>query len=133
MKYAFSKSLRLLCSGDFKVVFDDAPIRASHQYFLLLARPNQLDHPRLGLVVAKKHLRFAVQRNTYKRLMRELFRHQQHELGNVDLIFLTRKGIDNLDNVEFSQQCAQQLLRISKKAKKLTADSDHATATTVSP
>lgn len=118
MKYAFGKSLRLLCSGEFKAVFDDAPFRASHQFFLLLARPNQLNHSRLGLVVAKKHLRFAVQRNLVKRITREVFRHQQEKLGGVDVILLTRKGIDTLDKAQFAAQCQQQMHRISKKALK---------------
>jgi ribonuclease P protein component len=101
VKYAFGKSLRLLCSGEFKAVFDDAPYRASHQSFLILARPNTLDHPRLGLVVAKKHLRFAVSRNRIKRLTRELFRQQQ-----------------DMDNAQFTAQLMQQLQRILKKSRK---------------
>lgn len=118
MKYAFGKSLRLLCSGEFKAVFDDAPYRASHQSFLILARPNTLDHPRLGLVVAKKHLRFAVSRNRIKRLTRELFRQQQDHLGGLDLVFLTRKGLDDMDNAQFTAQLMQQLQRILKKSRK---------------
>ncbi|HSC66824.1 MAG TPA: ribonuclease P protein component, partial [Cellvibrio sp.] len=58
--FRFTKSLRLLCAADFKPVFDDAPFRASHQYFLILARLNQQTEPRLGLVMAKKHIRRAV-------------------------------------------------------------------------
>ncbi|PUA27810.1 MAG: ribonuclease P protein component [Cellvibrio sp. 79] len=114
---SFSKSLRLLESDDFQRVFDDAPFRASHQHFLILARVNDLQHPRLGLVIAKKHLRLAVQRNRFKRLIRENFRINQHLFNGIDVIVLSRKGLENLDNHAFTQQLNQQWQRILKKAR----------------
>ena len=115
--FRFTKSLRLLCAADFKPVFDNAPFRASHQYFLILARPNQQAHGRLGLVMAKKHMRLAVERNRMKRLIRESFRLQQQELAGLDIVVLSRKGMDNLSNDEFSQQLTQQWQRIFKKLR----------------
>ncbi len=119
MKQAFGKSLRLLCSSDFQSVFDDAPVRASHQFFLILARPNSLNHPRLGLVVAKKHLSLAVQRNRIKRLVREEFRLQQNQLPGLDMIVLSRKGLADLNNSDFVAQLQQQLKRLRKRAQQL--------------
>ncbi len=113
----FPKSLRLLEANDFKQVFDDAPFRASHQHFLILARSNQLNIGRLGLVVAKKHLRLAVERNRFKRLIRESFRTRQHAFAGLDVIVLSRKGLENLTNTEFSLQLDQQWQRIFKKAR----------------
>lgn len=115
--FCFGKNLRLLCAADFKPVFDDAPLRASHQYFLILARFNQQSHARLGLVMAKKHIRHAVQRNRMKRLTRESFRLHQHALAGVDLVVLSRKGMDNLSNEAFTQQLSQQWQRIVKKVR----------------
>jgi ribonuclease P protein component len=117
LSYRFTKSLRLLCAADFKPVFDDAPFRASHQYFLILARPNQLDLPRLGLVMAKKHMRLAVERNRMKRLIRESFRQHQQALAGADLVVLSRKGMDSLSNSEFIAQLEQQWQRIFKKLR----------------
>lgn len=117
MKHAFGKSLRLLCSSDFQAVFDNAPFRASHQFFLILARPNGLDHPRLGLVMAKKHLSLAVARNRFKRLVREQFRLQQQDFSGLDVIVLSRKGLAELDNPQFVAQFQQQCQRIFKKAR----------------
>lgn len=122
MKQAFGKPLRLLCSSDFQRVFDDAPFRASHSLFLILARPNGLPHPRLGLVVAKKHLNLAVERNRIKRLVREHFRMQQEALSGVDMIVLSRKGLAELSNGDFTHQLQQQLKRIIKKAKQAAAN-----------
>lgn len=117
MKLAFGKSLRLLDSSDFQRVFDNAPFRASHQYFLILSRPNQLPQPRLGLVIAKKHISLSVQRNRIKRLVREEFRHQQESLAGLDVIVLSRKGLAEMSNDQFRHHLAQQWQRILKKAK----------------
>lgn len=117
MDQAFGKSLRLLSSSDFQNVFDDAPFRASHQHFLILARFNQQTTPRLGLVVAKKHLRLAVERNRMKRLVRESFRKQQQSFQGLDVIVLSRKGVDTLSNATFTDQLNQQWQRIFKKVR----------------
>lgn len=113
----FPKSHRLLNSSDFQKVFDQAPLRASHKLFLILARPNGLDHPRLGLIIAKKHIRLASRRNRLKRLIRETFRHQQQTLGGIDVIVLARKGMDQLDNPSLIQQINGQWRRLAKKAQ----------------
>jgi len=115
--FRFTKSLRLLCAADFKPVFDDAPFRASHQYFLILARLNQNPQGRLGLVMAKKHMKLAVERNRMKRLIRESFRLHQQDFAGVDIVVLSRKGMDSLSNSEFTQQLNQQWQRIFKKVR----------------
>lgn len=134
----FSKSLRLLTSSDFQVVFDDAPFRASHKHFLILARPSALSQdsasqaidvctpvpPRLGMVIAKKNIRLAVQRNRMKRLIRETFRLHQQQLAGIDAVVLARRGMDELDNQQLIKQLNQQWQRIIKKALKATRNTD---------
>jgi ribonuclease P protein component len=115
--FRFTKSLRLLCAADFKPVFDEAPFRASHQHFLILARLNQQTHSRLGLVMAKKHMRLAVERNRMKRLIRESFRLQQQDFCGLDVVVLSRKGMDSLSNSDFTRQLNQQWQRIFKKVR----------------
>jgi ribonuclease P protein component len=115
--FRFTKSLRLLCAADFKPVFDDAPFRASHQHFLILARLNQQAQPRLGLVMAKKHMKLAVERNRMKRLIRESFRLNQQDFSGLDVVVLSRKGMDSLSNSDFTQQLNQQWQRIFKKVR----------------
>lgn len=116
MKQAFGKSHRLLNSSDFQHVFDNAPVRVSHQFFLILARTNQLERPRLGLVIAKKNIRLSVQRNRIKRLIRETFRAQQHSLTGIDVIVLARKKMEELSNKEIHEQLHQQWQRLARKA-----------------
>ncbi|STO63775.1 ribonuclease P [Haemophilus parahaemolyticus] len=59
----------------------------------LLARLNTAENPRLGLTVAKKHLKRAHDRNRIKRIVRESFRLKQHELPNMDFVFVAKGGL----------------------------------------
>jgi len=112
----FSKHQRLLTATQFSSVFDHPPFKASNRYFLILAKPNQLSVGRLGLVVAKKNCKLAVSRNLVKRITRESFRQQQHNLQGIDAIVLARKGLENLSNQDIHQQLDQLWLKIQKKA-----------------
>ncbi len=114
---AFPKAHRLLTSDDFQSVFADAPFRASHKYFLILARPNQHNAARLGLIIAKKHIRLATERNRMKRLIRETFRRQPPNLTGIDVIVLARKGMNDLGNQELIDQLDKQWVRIARKAQ----------------
>ena len=120
---AFSKSLRLLHASDYQSVFDDAPFRASHKHILILARPGSSASPRLGLVIAKKNIRHAAQRNRIKRIARETFRHQQDNLAGIDAIVLARRDLDQLDNKALHKLFNQQWQRIIKKANKSQTES----------
>jgi ribonuclease P protein component len=88
--FSFSPQLRLKKPAEFKKVFAK-PVKSSDQYFTLLAIRNDLDHPRLGLAIAKKNIRKAAQRNVIKRTVRENFRIKQHSLGNIDIVVLARR------------------------------------------
>jgi len=94
------KSRRLLKPKQFESVFADASIRASNRHCLILSRPNNGSNPRLGLIIAKKHIRLAVERNRIKRVIRESFRLHQHQLPAINAIVLARKGLDALENRE---------------------------------
>ncbi|RYY77409.1 MAG: ribonuclease P protein component [Gammaproteobacteria bacterium] len=112
--------MRLLNSSDFQTVFDDAPLRTSHQHFLFLARQNEFNRPRLGLVIAKKNIRLAVDRNRMKRLIRETFRAKQQQLAGIDVIVLARKGMNDVTNIVLIEQLNKQwqgLIRKLQKAK----------------
>ena len=100
----FSKNSRLLKAADYKAVFDGAQFNVSCRHFLVLAVSNELSRSRLGLVVAKKNIPGAVQRNRIKRHVRESFRRSPGLARPLDLIVLVRKDADKLSNSQLSQQ-----------------------------
>lgn len=53
---------------------------------MVMARPNQVGHPRLGMVIAKRLLARAVDRNRVKRCVRESFRQVLQELPACDFV-----------------------------------------------
>lgn len=89
----------MLTPAHFKNVFDN-PVRAASPHITLLAKPNELGHPRLGLAVPKKALKRAVWRNRVKRVAREAFRLKQHQLPNVDIVVIAKKGVGEVPNDE---------------------------------
>ena len=67
------KQARLLNAVEFDRVFKKS-VRSSDRYFTILARPNDLAYPRLGLAISKRKAKLSVTRNRLKRLIRESFR-----------------------------------------------------------
>ncbi|KUE78201.1 ribonuclease P protein component [Aeromonas schubertii] len=97
--HTFPRELRLLTPDHFKRVFAE-PVRAASPQLTLLAVPNSLDHPRLGLAVPKKALKRAVWRNRVKRVVRESFRLKQHQLPAIDIVVIAKGGVREMDNEE---------------------------------
>ncbi|KEY56559.1 ribonuclease P protein component [Serratia sp. DD3] len=87
----------MLTPTHFTFVFQQ-PQRAGTPQITILGRQNLLGHPRIGLTVAKKHVKRAHERNRIKRLTRESFRLRQHQLPAMDFVVVAKKGIAELDN-----------------------------------
>ena len=87
---------RLRKPAEFRRVFAE-PCRVSDPQFTMLARRNGLAHGRLGLAIAKRHVRTAVARNRIKRQVRETFRLQQARLAGLDIVVLARSGAARAD------------------------------------
>ena len=126
----FGREKRLLTPRQFKTVFDSPSGKAPGKNVLLLARTNDLDHPRLGLVIGKKSVKLSVERNRLKRLIRDSFRHHQELLAGLDIVVVARKGLGDLDNPELHQQFGQLWTRLAKQrpaaAPPGVGDSPHA-------
>jgi ribonuclease P protein component len=114
---SFGKDKRLLNANDYGQVFDKPDARASHKCLLLLARLNGLPTHRLGLVIAKKNVRLAVDRNRVKRLAREFLRTLPPDNQNMDVVVLARKGLGELDNDELSSILHQQWQKLERHAR----------------
>ncbi|MBU1264863.1 MAG: ribonuclease P protein component [Thiobacillus sp.] len=79
------RDARLVAKADFDRVFADNQ-RARTDYVVVMARPNQVGYPRLGMVIAKRLLARAVDRNRVKRCVRESFRQVLPELPACDFV-----------------------------------------------
>src|SRR5690606_27910989 len=115
-RFQFHKQQRLLKQALFSAVFADAQIRATHPNFLILARPNNQGFARLGLVIPKKHVRKANHRNCIKRIARETFRKEQHNLPAIDAIVLARRGAEIVPRQQLTSLFTGLWKRISKRA-----------------
>ena len=115
---SFGKAKRLLNAKDYSQVFDGSEVRASHKHLLLLAKTNNGPGHRLGLVIAKKNVRLAVQRNRIKRIAREFARTLPESETHLDVVLLARRGIDQLDNAELSTILRQQWQKLARHAPK---------------
>jgi len=105
-----------LTPSDFTPIFKN-PVVASSNAFTFLAKPNDLGKPRLGLTIAKKRVKKAVARNRIKRLTRESFRLNQHELPNIDIIVMAKNGTDTLSNQELATQLTKLWQKLIRKCK----------------
>jgi len=110
---SFPRARRLLTSHDFSRVFGGDNHRASTRYALLLAKSSASDHSRLGLVIAKKNIRLANQRNRVKRVIREFFRCHP-PAKHLDLVFLARKGLGDLSNDQIRSQLQELWRKLDK-------------------
>lgn len=110
----FSQELRLLKAQEYSFVFEK-PIRLGNRAFTVLARKNDRQTPRLGMAIAKKQVKLAVNRNLIKRKVRESFRIRQHQLPAFDFVVMVKRSINELNK----QEIDSALQHIWRKARKL--------------
>ncbi|MCL2118452.1 MAG: ribonuclease P protein component [Planctomycetaceae bacterium] len=93
LEFGFPKSMHLRKRGDFDRVFARKSSRAD-RVLVVYGMSNGLSVSRLGLVVSKK-VGKAHQRNRWKRIIREVFRLEQHALPEpLDLVVIPRQGVE---------------------------------------
>ena len=99
MSHKFPKSARLLNTHDYSHVFNKWSVRAGSNSGTLFATPISNNHSRLGVIVAKKNVRLATNRNRIKRLVREYFRN--HPLSaSMNLVFMAKREAGALSNAD---------------------------------
>ena len=111
--FTFTKVHRLLDKKQFNRVFQN-PDKLICSKLVLLAVKNGLDHPRLGLAISKKNAKHAVTRNWVKRVVRESFRLNQHLIGSLDIVILSRFGIVELDSSQLKELIDKQWAKLTR-------------------
>lgn len=92
----FRKEHRLCKTDEYSSVFAFRKANRG-QFFELLQRPSSSDTARIGMVIAKKFIRSAVNRNLIRRIVRESFRQFRNELPQRDIVVRIIVRIDTPD------------------------------------
>ena len=114
--HRFPAQYRLRTSAEFDRVYERR-CSASDALLLVYVRENDLAHPRLGLSVSRK-VGGAVERNRWKRLLREAFRLSRAEFpSSVDMIAIPKPGAEpelqslKISMVRLATRAAEKLSR----------------------
>lgn len=101
--FRLPKQAKLVKTDDFSSVFNLRK-RIANKHLVMRYRPNGNTCARLGLIVAKKIAKQAVQRNYMRRVLRELFRLNQHQLPALDVVIQVQKVFKKPDFFEIKQE-----------------------------
>lgn len=118
MNAAFTRSARLTQRIEFDRVFSAPQQRSSDRYFTVLGRFREKgEESRLGMVVAKKKIARAHERNRIKRLIRESFRLEAKNQLSMDIVILPRnRDVQFVDNVELFRSLSKHWKRLQREA-----------------
>lgn len=120
----FPRHHRLLTAKDYSHVFAQVDAKAASGPLLALARCRKVVEAaddaqalpsRLGLIIAKKHLKRAVDRNRVKRCSRNVFRTRTSRANAADIIVLLRFKPSTQDLKELSCALEKLFTRIDDK------------------
>ncbi|MDO4435831.1 MAG: ribonuclease P protein component [Cardiobacteriaceae bacterium] len=121
MNGSFPSSARLKESSAYDYVFQAPDHKSSDGYFRVLGRFSwATEHARLGLVVSKKQVKRAHERNRLKRLSREVFRlHYQAWQGKyrpMDFIVMAKHSAQFADNQALCQSLSRHFQYLHRNA-----------------
>ena len=106
-----AKKMRLDNSLDFSNCFLQGKRTSTHA-FMIHYLENDLEYGRLGIRIAKKKIKKAVERNRIKRIAREVFRNSH--FNGIDMVLVLR----NEKKFEY-EKCYEQINEIFKTLKSL--------------
>ena len=111
-----TKPAKLIKTDEFSSVFNFRK-RISAQHLAIHYQPNTKQHARLGLVVGKKTAKLSVSRNYMRRVLREFFRLNQHNICHVDVVIRVLKKFDRVDFVQIKQEFDLLIEKINQRNK----------------
>ena len=91
-RYGLGGTRRLRRKAEFERLLRHGARRSLAGYTFFLER-RDAGHPRLGVLISRKHAKAATQRNRIKRCIREAFRLEQDKLGALDLLVRPPYGV----------------------------------------
>ena len=113
--FGFSDRQKLKKTDDFSSVFNFRR-RLCGNFLAWHYKPNTLGSARLGLIVGKKTARRSVARNYIRRVLRELFRHEQQRLAGLDLVIRVQKPFGKPELAAIRTEFQQLMQKLPGKA-----------------
>ncbi len=116
MSHKFPKSSRLLNAGEYSLVFNQTTARAAAGAGTVIGIKSNRSDSRLGIIVAKKNVKLAAQRNRVKRVVRDYFR--RHPLAEpMDIVFLARRGVAERTNQDLCSDLSKIWRKLDQQQK----------------
>ena len=116
---SYKKQHRLRSSKEFQNAFDEIYKRQPGKCFTILFSVNNLSNNRLGLIVPKKHIPLAVDRNKIKREIRDFFRcYIKNNIffeNKFDVIVLAKSPAQHLNTKQLKKELNALWNRLTKK------------------
>ncbi|MEO8992368.1 MAG: ribonuclease P protein component [Nitrosospira sp.] len=109
----FQKNKRLHKAEEFSSVIR-CKCYAHSEFLQVFAKPNGLLHPRLGLIIAGKVERLAVNRNRVKRVLREAFRARQQDLAGLDLVVRLRRRVSHDNSSRMAREAEKLMIQLQR-------------------
>ena len=84
-------------SPDYSNTLKESDFNYRNSTVSIRGKYNQMDYPRLGYSIPKRGTKLACRRNRLKRLIKETFRQNAHQLPKMDLIVLVHhESVDEI-------------------------------------
>jgi ribonuclease P protein component len=97
LSFGFPRQYRLHHPAEFQAVLRAPGFATGRGALRILANPNTMPGARLGMIVGKRAVRRAHDRNRIKRIVRETFRRHRPHLPAVDIVVQVRGSIGEGD------------------------------------
>jgi len=112
----FSRACRLTRHAEFNRVLRHRTVRLSIDPFVAFAAPGSTAGPRLGMIVGRRQLARAVDRNRVKRRVRESFRKARPRLPRFDIVVQLVRPVSGQDLDAILARIWDQLSRAEANA-----------------
>ena len=80
----------------------------------VFSSPNHLTYCRIGIILPKKQVKRAVDRNYIKRLLKENFRLSQHQFSSRDFVIFGYRGLTQMTKTELQALVASVWQKLQK-------------------
>ena len=114
ISFGLNREQRIKTPSDFQHVYRSKQWGGVKHFTFNVLASDEDKLNKLGVTVSKKVSRRAVDRNRLKRVMREFFRHRQHELSGVSLVLTAKPSSKLLSNDECVESLEELWLKVLK-------------------